>query len=209
MENGIAPACSAPVSTRWNSGRLVSMMPTVSPRFTPRPASPAAIRLTRSAYSRQVMLTAPSGVRNATASGCTALVAWNASHMVWGWLMDDHRLKVRDLSLADRVDVRQTTFGRERGPAYRLVDIVTISCQAGGHVVPGDHVRRRGPGGDADPQPAGGPQRVHGADGGRAGRRVRPRRGGRRRTGGRPDRRRQGLLRRHGPVWRWPGHRPG
>lgn len=85
-ENGVALACSAAVSTRWNSGRLVSMMPTVSPWRTPSFARPEAIRRTRSPYRRQVMTTPSSGVRSATASGSVATVDWNASHSVRGFV---------------------------------------------------------------------------------------------------------------------------
>jgi hypothetical protein len=82
MENGAAPRCSAAVSTRWNSGRLVSSTPTVSPWPTPRAANPAASLRTRSAYSRQVMATLFPGVRNATADGRSRAVSWNASGSV-------------------------------------------------------------------------------------------------------------------------------
>ncbi len=50
MENGVAPTCSAAVSTRWNSGRFVSMIPTVSPGDTPRVDNPVAMARTRWAY---------------------------------------------------------------------------------------------------------------------------------------------------------------
>src|SRR6478609_8878260 len=58
------------------------MIATVSPAWTPRPASPAAIDSTRAAYSRQLMDTAPPSVRTAISSGYAATVAWNAWHRV-------------------------------------------------------------------------------------------------------------------------------
>ena len=66
------------MSTRWNSGRLSSISPTASPRSTPSAASPAAIRSTRSAYSRHVSETASPGLRSAISSGRWAAVYWNA-----------------------------------------------------------------------------------------------------------------------------------
>src|SRR6266702_7465162 len=83
-ENGTAPRWNAAVSTRWNSGRLVIISATVSPLRTPSPASPAAISRTRPAYSRQVIVTAPPGVRSATSCGYRATVPWNASQNVAG-----------------------------------------------------------------------------------------------------------------------------
>src|SRR6266571_2508751 len=84
MENGTAPRWNAAVSTRWNSGRLVIISATVSPWPTPSPARPAATPWTRLAYSCQVSVTAPPGVRSATSCGYRATVAWNASHNVAG-----------------------------------------------------------------------------------------------------------------------------
>src|SRR3954454_5606709 len=60
------------------------MMPTVSPRLTPSPASPVARARTRSAYCRQVMLTEPSAVPNAMWCGCAPAVCWNAAVSVAG-----------------------------------------------------------------------------------------------------------------------------
>ena len=74
-ENGAAPRWNAAVSTRWNSGRLVIISATVSPRPTSSPASPAAIRRTLAAYCPQVMVTAPPGARSATCCGQRAAVA--------------------------------------------------------------------------------------------------------------------------------------
>src|SRR4051812_39996573 len=72
----------AAVSARWNSGRLVSISPTVSPRLTPSAASPAAMRRTPSAYSDQVTLSASALVRRATLSPNSAAVAWKAAGIV-------------------------------------------------------------------------------------------------------------------------------
>ena len=47
IENGRAPRCIAAASTRWNSGRLVSISASRSPRRSPRAWRPAAIRRTR------------------------------------------------------------------------------------------------------------------------------------------------------------------
>src|SRR3954468_3738516 len=58
------------------------MSATLSPRFTPRPASPAARSRTRSAYSRQVIDTAPPSVRSATSSAIAEALRWKASHSV-------------------------------------------------------------------------------------------------------------------------------
>ena len=69
------------------------------PRPTPRAASPAAIERTRSAYSRQVISTAPPGVRNATPSGSMAAVRWNASHR-----LDTSRLPLTILSPLPQTD---------------------------------------------------------------------------------------------------------
>jgi hypothetical protein len=82
MENGVAPRCIAAVSTRLNSGRLVIINATVSPRPTPSAASPPAIRRTRSAYSAQLISIPPPGVLSATASGLSAAVIWNAPQSV-------------------------------------------------------------------------------------------------------------------------------
>ncbi len=70
------------MSTRLNSGRLVIINATVSPRPMPSAASPPAIRRTRSAYSAQLISTPPPGVRSATASGRSAAVIWKASQSV-------------------------------------------------------------------------------------------------------------------------------
>src|SRR3954452_25437949 len=75
----------AAASTRWNSGRLLSIRPIVSPRLSPSPASPAAIRSTRSAYSRQLIFTSSPLVRIATRSGTSAAVTWKAPHIVGSW----------------------------------------------------------------------------------------------------------------------------
>src|SRR6202008_2530917 len=76
------PRCMAAASATWNSGRLVSISPTVSPRPTPSAASPAATRSTRCAYSVQVQLTASPFVRSATVSPHSAAVIWKASQTV-------------------------------------------------------------------------------------------------------------------------------
>ncbi len=86
MENGTAPRWKAAVSTRWNCGPLAIISATVSPLRSPSPARPAAISRTRPAYSRQVNVTAPPGVRSATSCGYRATVAWNASQSVAGTL---------------------------------------------------------------------------------------------------------------------------
>ena len=70
------------MSAKWNSGRLFSSSPTVSPRSTPSAASPAASRSTRSAYSAHVMLNSSPFVRIATRSANSAAVTWNAPHIV-------------------------------------------------------------------------------------------------------------------------------
>src|SRR5215204_6451324 len=82
IENGRAPRCIAAASTRWNSGRLVSISASVSPRRSPRAWRPPAMRRTRSAYSRQVISSAPFFVRRATASGWASAVLWKASQTV-------------------------------------------------------------------------------------------------------------------------------
>jgi hypothetical protein len=58
------------------------MSATVSPRSTPRPASPAARSRTRSAYSRQLIDVAPPLVRRATSSAISVALRWKASHSV-------------------------------------------------------------------------------------------------------------------------------
>ena len=63
----------------WNSGRLPSMMATVSPGPTPSLASPPATASTRSSSSAQVSETESSGVRTATISGLFAAVRRSAS----------------------------------------------------------------------------------------------------------------------------------
>jgi acyl-CoA reductase-like NAD-dependent aldehyde dehydrogenase len=63
----------------WNSGRLASMIPTVSPRPTPSFASPPATASTRASSSDQVSDTLSSGVRTATISGWLAAVRLSAS----------------------------------------------------------------------------------------------------------------------------------
>ena len=63
----------------WNSGRLPSMIATVSPRETPSLASPPASASTRSSSSDQVSETLSSGVRTATMSGWLAAVRRSAS----------------------------------------------------------------------------------------------------------------------------------
>src|SRR5919204_195561 len=67
MEKGVAPSIIAARSQRWNSGRLLNMSATVSPRLTPRPANPPARASTRSRISPQVMETASPLVRTAVA----------------------------------------------------------------------------------------------------------------------------------------------
>src|SRR5215210_6636317 len=58
------------------------MIATVSPRPTPRAASPPATFLTWSAYSPQVSETSSSFVRSATSSATAPAVIWNASQTV-------------------------------------------------------------------------------------------------------------------------------
>ena len=71
----MAPRCSAAESTKWNSGRLVSMIPIVSPGSSPIAARPRATASTRSAYSRQVQVKASSLVRIAGRSGLASAVS--------------------------------------------------------------------------------------------------------------------------------------
>ncbi len=78
----MAPACSAAESNQWNSGRLVSISPSVEPGFSPSPDSPAVSAWTRSPYSRQVMVTSSSFRRRAGRSGCDLTVSWKASAIV-------------------------------------------------------------------------------------------------------------------------------
>src|SRR3954453_688432 len=66
----------------WNSGRLVSIRPTVSPLPTPSAASSASLARTRRSHSHQGTVTASPGVRSTTASGEEATNSWNASHNV-------------------------------------------------------------------------------------------------------------------------------
>jgi hypothetical protein len=75
----------AAASAMWNSGRFVSMIPTVSPRFSPSAASPAASCFTRSAYSAHVIENSSPLVRIATRSGYSDAVTWNAAHIVGSW----------------------------------------------------------------------------------------------------------------------------
>ncbi len=63
----------------WNSGRLPSMIATVSPRPTPSFASPPATASTRRSSSAQVSETLSSVVRTATISGWLAAVRRSAS----------------------------------------------------------------------------------------------------------------------------------
>ena len=63
----------------WNSGRLPSMIATVSPRPTPSFASPPATSSTRRSSCDQVNDTLSSGVRTATISGWLAAVRRSAS----------------------------------------------------------------------------------------------------------------------------------
>ena len=58
------------------------MNPTVSPRPTPSAAKPAARRRTVSANSPKLASNSLSLSRSAGASGRSATVAWNASHIV-------------------------------------------------------------------------------------------------------------------------------
>ena len=66
----------------WNSGRLPSMIATVSPRPTPSFARPPASASTRSSNSDHVRDTVSSGVRTATTSGLFAAVRRSASVIV-------------------------------------------------------------------------------------------------------------------------------
>ena len=63
----------------WNSGRLPSMIATVSPRLTPNPASPTASASTRPSSSDQLSETLSSAVRTAMISGLFAAVRRSAS----------------------------------------------------------------------------------------------------------------------------------
>jgi len=63
----------------WNSGRLASMIATVSPRATPSFASPPATASTRASSSDQVSAPLSSGQRTATMSGWLAAVRRSAS----------------------------------------------------------------------------------------------------------------------------------
>src|SRR5919202_1704219 len=72
----------AAASTQWNSGRFVSRRAIVSPRLSPRPASPPASARTLSPYSAQVMLNSSPFVRSATRSACSSAVTWKAAHSV-------------------------------------------------------------------------------------------------------------------------------
>src|SRR5690349_128487 len=74
--------CMTAVSTRWNSGRLPIITPTVSPRFRPSLARPEAIFSTRSAYSPHVIETSSPAVRIATLSARSAAVTWKAAQIV-------------------------------------------------------------------------------------------------------------------------------
>ncbi len=79
MENGVAPRVTAARSATWNSGRLPSMIATVSPRRTPSLASPPARASTRCRSSGHVRETLSSGVRTATMPGWLAAVRLSAS----------------------------------------------------------------------------------------------------------------------------------
>ena len=69
------------MSIGMNSGRLFSMIATVSPFETPSEASPPAIRPTWSRSSFQVMTgsSSPCPARIAGSSPIRSTVAWNAS----------------------------------------------------------------------------------------------------------------------------------
>src|SRR5829696_6818856 len=82
MENGVAPSDIAARSAMWNSGRLASMIATVSPRPTPSSCRPRASASTRSRSSDQVSETSSSLVRTATRSGWSSAVIRKASAMV-------------------------------------------------------------------------------------------------------------------------------
>src|SRR5215217_1450878 len=74
--------CIAAASTQWNSGRLFSITPIVSPRLRPRPARPAASFWTFSLYSAQVIDSSSSFRRIATRSGNSRAVTWKAPQIV-------------------------------------------------------------------------------------------------------------------------------
>ena len=105
-ENGVAPRCSAAVSMMWNSGRLTSIIPTVSPRPTPSAARPPAIRSTRcgvlaprSASARRPACAARARRRSAPR------VIWNASHSV-APAMPRRLLEVHGPVLHSHLDLR-------------------------------------------------------------------------------------------------------
>jgi hypothetical protein len=68
----------------WNSGRLVSISPTVSPGPIPSAARQRAAHSTSAPYSLQLSAIAPSPVRSAGSSEWTRTVRWNASQIVSG-----------------------------------------------------------------------------------------------------------------------------
>jgi hypothetical protein len=61
---------------------LVSITPIVSPRFSPRPARPAATFWTFSLYSPQLIENSSPCVRSATRSGNSRAVTWKAPQIV-------------------------------------------------------------------------------------------------------------------------------
>src|SRR5438270_13490734 len=67
------------MSTRWNSGRLASMIAMQSPRWSPSLARPPATASLRCSSSLQVHETSSSLVRTATSSARLAAVMRNAS----------------------------------------------------------------------------------------------------------------------------------
>ena len=82
MEKQVAPTCMAAQSQRLKAGRLTSMKPTTSPRFTPRASNAAARLRTVSAYSPQLASKSESLRRSAGWSERSSAVIWNASHIV-------------------------------------------------------------------------------------------------------------------------------
>ena len=66
------------MSKRWNSGRLTSMSPTVSPRPDTEPGEPAGDPLDLRRVLRHVMATWSPGLRSAISSGRSRAVSWKA-----------------------------------------------------------------------------------------------------------------------------------
>src|SRR5436305_12804445 len=90
----------------WNSGRLLSMIATASPRPTPSSARPPATASTRARSWAQVNETRSSAVRTAMISGCAAAVRRSASVIVGASTADASGRVIVLLSILCRTSLR-------------------------------------------------------------------------------------------------------